>query len=205
MNVDLNRFRHAVAKHLGQPLTPEVAAAIEGECRPINQARDQQAFEIFIHGDSYTFGAERFADIVDELDAMHRAQWAETEVHRHAIEFCPDYDGLREHERAGSLIQFTVRSGAELVGHMRLYVHRSLHTQSLFAQEDTLYITPEHRAGMVGLAFLRYIERQLREVGVREIRFDVKHVNNASALLRRLKYESVSTRYVKILGGGNVQ
>lgn len=192
------QLRDALARLAGATITPEVAKAIEyAAYAPVDASIDPSTFAVAQHHE-YTFQAERGRDILDELHPLHEEQWAETEQYRHAIDFKPDYQTGLLHEKAGTLVQFTIRRHGELAGHMRLYVMDSMHTSTRFAQEDTLFIRPEHRGGQLGLAFLRYIEAALTRLEVREIRFDVKHVNKASVLLRRLRYAPVSTRYVKI-------
>ncbi len=198
---NLDQYRHAVARHLGAVLTPAVATAIEGEAfAEQDHSIDPAQFVRMTH-QGYEFRAERMRDIVPELHLLHLMQWQETEAHRHAIEFRPDYERALAHERAGTLLQFTVRQDSALVGHMRLYLNRSTHTSTLFAQEDTIFVRPEHRGGMVGLSFLKYIEAALASIDVLEIRFDTKDTNQASALLRRLKYTPVATRWFKIIKG----
>lgn len=193
------RICQAVNMLAGCVITKEVAdALIYAMTTPPDVAIDLDQFEVEQHGE-YTFRAERFADVVDELHPLHEAQWQETEGYRAGIAMNPDYERIKDIERSGGLLQLTIRRDGDLVGHIRLYVSRSTHTQRLVAQEDTLYVAKDHRHGMLGLALARYGERQLRRIGVTEVRQDTKATNRADAILRRLKYEPVSTRWVKVL------
>lgn len=193
-------LRAALVAHLGQPLTPEVAAAIEvmahgRQDESIDPAQfAPQAYK------TYTFQLERFRDIVAELHTLHEQHWQETERHRHGIGLNPDYPALLIDEQAGRMLQFTVRDAARtLVGNLRLYLAHSRHTRTLHATEDTLYIVPEHRGGFMAVAFLRYAEQCLRDLGVAEMRADSKLVNNADVLMRRMGYQPVAMQFVKIL------
>lgn len=196
----LQDFRRAVATHLGQTLTPELAAYIEHTAgfeppRPLDLLQFTPA-----QHERYVIGVERFAAIVGELHALHAAHWSETERHRHGLPLAPDYDGMVERERAGRLLQFTVRLDGVLVGNLRLFLVRSSHTGTTFAEEDTLYLRPEHRGGFLAMRLLRYAEAAVIALGVREIRANSKLVNRADVLMRRMGYTAVATQFVKLVG-----
>ncbi len=198
--MDLHLLRLALSHFIGQELTPEVASRIEfvatgGE----DLSRDPSLFEPLICWD-YRIQVERLRDVLDEMHKLHEVHWRETEKHRHGLELSPDYRGMLAMERSGRLVQFTVRTCAgELVGQCRMYLGASMHTGTLFAEEDTLFIMPAHRGGFLAIHLLRYVEQVLvRQVGVREIRADSKLINNADVLMRRLKYQEVATKFVKV-------
>lgn len=196
----MEHLREALRRLDGVPITAPIADALVliASMPPEDRAIPLDTFDVVEH-DGYVFRAERLRDIVAELHPLHEAQWQETEGYRHALRLNPDYDAGLLAERNGTLVQFVIRKDDELAGHMRMYVQRSVHTSTRFAQEDTIYLKPEHRTKLLGLAFVRYIERQVVErLGIREIRFDTKHTNRADAILRRLRYEPVATRWVKV-------
>lgn len=202
MTITPDNLRRALAAHFDQRITPEVASAIFIEAHAagdhcIDPARfPAQAYK------GYTFQVERLRDIRAELHPLHVAHWQETERHRHGLALDPDYDAALGDERAGRLVQFTVRTDAgELVGNLRLYLCTSRHTRTLFSQEDTFYILPGHRGGFLALRALQFAEACMRQLEVQEMRFDAKTVNHAGVLLERLGYRQVSTSYVKILKG----
>jgi hypothetical protein len=127
----------------------------------------------------------------------------EMETHRHGLKLDPDYDFMISKERAGEMLQFTARLDGKIVGNLRWYVGISRHTKTLFAEEDTLYLTPKVRGGLTAVSLIRFSEGVLRSIGVREIRADTKLSNNAGALLRRLRYQPVATKFVKVIGEEN--
>ncbi len=145
----------------------------------------------------YVIQVERFADIQDELHVLHQQHWLETEGHRHGVGMNPDYAKFLLRERQGSLLQFTLRKNGELVGNMRMYLNISIHTQTRYASEDTIFITLGHRGGMTVIALMRFAERCLLALGIREIRGNSKLVNNADVLMRRLDYTPVAIEFVK--------
>lgn len=193
-------LRQALGAHLGKVLTPEVAAAIEvAAAGRADEMTNPVRFGHVTHGE-YVIRVERFADIADELHHLHVAHWAQTEKARHHIPMNPDYLAVMARERAGRVLQFTVRAGSgELVGNLRMFLAESHHTQTPFASEDTVFIKPEHRGGFTVMALLRFAEDCLHSLGIREIRFTTKHVNRVDVLMRRAGYEAVSTEFVKFL------
>jgi hypothetical protein len=195
----LSSLRSAIGCHLGEVLTAEVAASIEaGAAGAPDLSVDHSAIGC-MRRSGLRFQAERLSDILDEIHPLHQAHWLETEKHRHGLLMAPDYGSMLDDERAGRLIQFTVRDEAgTLVGNLRMYVGVSRHTGTKFAHEDTLYLKPEVRGGFAALTLMRFAEGALLAIGVREIRADSKLVNNADVLMRRLGYVPVALQFVKI-------
>ena len=193
----LQTFRECLAAHAGQVLTTELCHILDGIVRfGPERGIDLAQFEPLGHG-GYVIAAESFREILPELRELHRIHWLETEKHRHGLPLDPDYGAMAARERAGQLLQFTVRAAGELVGHVRMYLGVSLHTQTLFAEEDTLFVAPGHRGGLLVVALMRYAERALRAVGAREIRADSKLLNKADVLMRRLGYTPVALKFHK--------
>ena len=196
--MELHEFREALAQHLGAELTPEVCVALErrllwGEDRSIDPAQ----FAPLQHGE-YLIQVESFRAILDELKPLHAEHWKETEAHRHGLQLAPDYEALCLRERRGRLVQFTVRQGGVLAGQLLMYLGPSVHTQTLVAEEDTLYMRPEHRGGFTAVALLRYAEQLLRSLGAAEIRANSKVINHADVLMRRMRYQQVAIQFVKV-------
>lgn len=197
--MDRLTFRHAIGARIGQVLTPELCAAIEMDASVLpDESIPLAQFEAEAVGD-YVLHVERFAAVLPELKPLHESHWLETEKHRQGLELDPNYDAMAADDLAGRLLQFTVRHAGALVGNLRLYVFRSRHTRNLAATEDTLFIAPAHRKGMLGLQLLRYAERCLAQIGVREIEANSKLVNGADVLLRRMKYMPVAIQFHKII------
>ncbi|MBV8156910.1 MAG: GNAT family N-acetyltransferase [Dyella sp.] len=192
----------ALAKHIGKELTVDVARQIVRDVRSIEEEHaqpiDPARFGARRCG-SLVLQAERFADILPELDALHRAHYAETEKHRHGLPLAPDIDAALADERRGALVQFTARHEGRLVGNLRMYLRTSRHTGTRFASEDTLYLLPEHRKGRAALRLLQLMEDSMRTLGVHELRASTKTVNKTDKLLEFMGWQPVSTELVKFL------
>lgn len=194
-------LRRALAARLGMQLTPEVAAAIEMAVLGLREPIDVSQMEPLECGE-YAISATRLRPVLEELHELHRQHWQETERHRHGLPLRPNYHYMLQRDLEGTLLQFVVRKDGQIVGHLRMYVGMSLHSGTKFAEEDTLFVAPEHRTAMLGLKLLRYAEKCLLSIGVREIRADSKLINKADVLMRRLGYTPVATKFVKIFPEG---
>lgn len=197
--MDPHRLRQALVAHFDQKLTPEVATAIftsafadDGPTQP------PVKFGVEQFGD-YRIAAERLQDVLPDLLPLHALHWAETEKHRHCRPLEPDYDAMLADECAGRLIQITARHHGAIVGHLRAYVRDSRHTRTPYAEEDTLFVHPEHRGGFLAVRMVRFWEQAMAAVGVFEMRANTKHVNRVDVLMKRLDYQPVATQFVKFL------
>lgn len=195
-----DQLRQALAACLGRQVTPEVAAWIEAQaCKETGQAIDCAD----LGGEScgeYKIRAEPLRDVLWELHPLHVLHWQETERHRHGLPLAPDYEAMLARERAGRLLQVVARRNGVVAAHVRLYLGVSMHSRTLFAEEDTLFVAPEHRGGLLALRMLRFAEAALRRLGVREIRANSKLINKADVLMHRMGYQPVALQFVKIFG-----
>lgn len=187
----------ALANRVGQQVTFEMAVSLIKELFPDASHDPAQFGRLQYRG--YTIHAERFRDVLPELNALHAAQWAETERHRVGVAMNPDTDYMADREAAGGLIQFTARdTTGKLVGNMRVYISRDKHAQQLVCTEDTFFILPEHRGGFLAVRLWQFVEKSVVSIGVREVRFSSKLVNKADRLAVYLKYTPVATEFVKV-------
>lgn len=198
--MDVHAFRHALASYIGRTLTPALCAEIE-TCVRMAQAHpiplDQ--FKPCFFGE-FVISVERFADVLDELKPIHARHWEETERHRHGLALDPAYDWMLAKDRAGEMLQFTVRRAGTLVGQLRMFVERAAHSDNKIATEDTLFIVPECRGGTLALRLLRYAEDSLVAIGVREILASSKALNRADVLMRRRGFTLIGYDFHKMVG-----
>lgn len=206
---DITPLHRALADRLGVVLTPEhavalVRAAIETFARgaktgPGAGAAAAQA----ISCGAYTIGVERFADVAKEIHDLHLLHWQETERHRNHMPLDFDYGAQLLREASGRLIQITARdSCGRLVGNLRLKLAMSEHSGTWYAVEDTLFISPHCRGGMLAVRMVRYGLDVLRAIGVVEARATAKKVNRADRLLERCGFKPVATELVAIINQG---
>ena len=190
-------LRLALGEYLGQVLTPEVACAIEAKAALTPDLRHEPTRFGLMHYRGYLVRCESFSEILPELHVLHEKHFAETEKHRAGVVMNPDYGYMKASERAGKLLQFTVRKGGFLVGNMRVYLYHDLHAQQLTCREDTFYLLPEHRGSFLAVRLWQFVERSVLSLGVREIRFSSKLANKADRMAVYLDYTPVGLEFVK--------
>lgn len=194
-------LRNAIAQHLGQVLTPEIAVVLEMAALepvpPQDSSHDPAKFGSKTYR-GYVFAVERLRDIRDELHPLHEAHFRETEKHRLGFGLQVDYDYLEHCEMAGRLLQFTARQEGVLVGNIRMFLGQSLHTGTWYAAEDTFFMLPENRQGFVAIRFWQFMEQCVKAIGVREVRTDSKLLNKVDRLNVYCGYTPVATKFVKI-------
>ena len=147
MSMQTSRLRFALARHLGDVLTPEVAAHILAMATTeVRAAIDVKQFAPLTLDNGMTLQCERFADTLDELRPLHEAHWMETERYRHGLAFKPDYAMRLMRETMGTLLQITLRNAGELVGYLVMYPGIvDSYTGTTYAEEDALFIAESAR------------------------------------------------------------
>lgn len=204
MSIEVTDLREAMAPHLGATLTPERAAAIEAAARiGADRTIDADAFEPHACG-RYLLWVERLRDMADELAPLMLRQFAETEAHRAALgqDVAGGIAKGLDMERRGAVVHLAARCATtgQMAGYMRLLLSESLHTGTLAAIEDGLYVAPEHRRGTgLGLALVRHAQRVAAGLGARQFIAEAKDFNRVGLLYERLGFARVSSRFSKLL------
>jgi hypothetical protein len=146
------------------------------------------------------FQEEKFADAWPEFKSLAEAHWHETEAYRHGQPFNVDVKRYEYFNSIGFYRLYTARVDGKLVGDAGMYVTPSMHTQVVIATEDTWFLLPEYRKGRNALRFHRFVEEELKKLGVVEINQTAKLSNGAGRILEYLGYEFVAKQYSKHLG-----
>jgi GNAT superfamily N-acetyltransferase len=151
---------------------------------------------------SVTYDVEPLSVCWPEIEAIGRAHWQETmEYYRGKQPYAPSYDRYNSYDKAGWLITFTARDSetGQMVGYSLMYLVPSMHTQTMIATEDTIFLLPEYRRGRNGLRFHQFIEAELRERGAREIVVTAKPGSAACRLLEHIGFSVINHQYSKHL------
>jgi hypothetical protein len=107
------------------------------------------------------FGRETCDQVVGEIFDLMRAHYHEVAHHPDIPPEC-DEGRYRTAEKVGLLRIYTVRVQDFLVGYWVGMVATSLHYKSsLQARQDTLFVHPDYRQGLVGYRFLKWVDQQL--------------------------------------------
>lgn len=123
---------------------------------------------------TYSVELAGFADSYPQLEPLYRRHYGEMRERfvGQGVEL-PDYNPrLREYERAsegGWLLTFVLRHDKDgAVGYANVYVTHDMHNGDLIAQEDTIYVVPEHRNGS-GRLLARTVHAELKARRVKRL------------------------------------
>jgi hypothetical protein len=148
-------------------------------------------------GADVIFAVEPLQDAWDEVVGLARKHWNETQGYRHNQPFNPVFERYNQYAKAGWYLQFTVRDEGRLVGYGGAYIVPSMHTQRLIAQEDTWYLLPEYRRGLLAVRFFRFMEEECVKRGAEEVSLTVPEGIGTGVLCERLGYRKVAVGYSK--------
>ena len=192
-------LQDVLTRNQGSILTPELIVGILAATSPPDRTLvGRVPFDVEEYK-GLTFRTVRMADVLPQLQVLHKAHWKETEGYRHGLAILPDYPRMLQLERDGQFIVFGVfDANGKMLGNTACHVYTSLHTQTLAAKEDTLYLDQEIRKGFTAVRFFKYCEAQLVKLGVREITLDIKLTNDVGKVWERQGYQFVSRVLTKV-------
>lgn len=186
----------ALARQIGQVLTPELAKAIAREASSSpDLSVDPWQFAPERHG-AYAFQCERLIDGGLDLRQQRCSYLYETSA---GAPIRTDWRRLHELAHRGELVIFTARAidGGALVGSVWLYVGTNLDTGMQHVTDDILFVDPAHRGALAGVQLVKYAERCVFGMGVREATFHFRLVNGADRMARFLGYTPDAVRVTK--------
>ena len=163
-------LRQALGAHLGQVLTPELAALIE-----------QAAF--FVPDAVGTPARERYADCVAEAAVLNALHWSESYGH---AGYRADHGGISDLEGRGGFAYYSLRnSSGVLMGHAAFLLNYSPCNGAMVAVDAFYFILPQYR-GSFGMAkLLRYAANDLRQQGITNIIVSHKASNSIGKIIER--------------------
>lgn len=151
-------------------------------------------------GPGLNYQQEFLATCRAEAEPLLFAHWQEIALNKNIIPLAPDWDAYEALEAAGVLRIFTARESGRLVGYFACFVRRHLHyRETLFAVNDVLFLTREHRKGWAGPRLIRFAEKCLKADGVTVLAINTKRHRPFDLLLKRMNYTTAETVYQKVL------
>lgn len=122
---------------------------------------------------TYDFSIENAHSNVDELYPLYCRHYAEMQERLAGQgvdipDFAPRLELYFKAADAGYLLNYVVRLDGKPVGYSNIYLTNDMHNGELIAQEDTIYMLPEHRNG-VGKKLSRFILADLKGRDVKRL------------------------------------
>lgn len=146
----------------------------------------------------YTINLERFTQNYEELEPLYRKHYKEmsdrlTKAGIEVSGYNPRLDVYREYDVTGFLLNFVVRFNGVACGYSNIYITQDMHNQDLIAEEDTVYMLPEHRKGM-GKTLMKVILQELQKRGVKH--FDGTAMTDCRVvnLWKRMGFKELATK-----------
>jgi GNAT superfamily N-acetyltransferase len=147
---------------------------------------------------SYTYHLGKHRETFDELEPLYRQHYQEM-VERLAKDgitysaYNPRWEQYWKASDEGWLLTFILRHEGKAVGCSNVYVTNDMHNNDLIAQEDTIYVVPEHRNG-VGKKFVRVILDELKERGVKRVNVSAMTDLRVAKLWKRMGFKEAATQ-----------
>ena len=140
------------------------------------------------------------AQVRKEIEPLLLAHYDEIALHKESIKLDVDWGKYEGLERNNALRVFTARDEGRLIGYSVFFlVWHPHYKSSLFAQNDVLYLSPEHRKGTAGIRLIDFSELRLRADGVLKVIWHVKCENDWSPILERKGYRKEEVIMAKVL------
>ena len=105
--------------------------------------------------------------------------------------FNPRLEQYFEAADGGWFLHYTVRKDGEPVGYSNIYLTNDMHNGDLIAQEDTIYIKPDHRNGL-GRKLVKHILADLKERGVKRVNITPVTDLRVSKIWQRMGFKPVA-------------
>ena len=148
-----------------------------------------------------TYQQEFLATVEDEAKPLLNSHWEEIALNKDKIKLNPDWEAYEALEHQGKLKIFTARDDGQLVGYFVVIVGTNLHYKDhLFASNDIIYLSPNHRKGFTGIKLVKFAEKCLKDDGVSVLTINTKVHQPFDKLMDFLKFRKIERVYSKYLG-----
>ena len=142
---------------------------------------------------SYTVALERISENYAEMEPIYRQHYAAMQERMagsgvQMSGYAPRTKQYFEANDGGWLLHFVLRCDGQAVGYSNIYVTNDMHNGELIAQEDTIYVVPEHRNGS-GRLLARSVHAELKTRGVKRLNVTTATDLRVSKWLERQGYK----------------
>jgi len=145
---------------------------------------------------------QEFLDTCEkDCQELIRLHWEEIALNKELIKLNPDWDAYHTLENSDKLKIFTARVKEELVGYFVVITGSNLHYKDhVFAVNDILYLSKEHRKGRTGLKLIKFAEKCLKKDGVSVLSINTKVHKPFDSLMEYMGFNLIERVYSKYIG-----
>lgn len=147
------------------------------------------------------FAREPLAKVRDEAKDLLTKHWEDIALNKEKIKLNPDWEVYENLEKTGNLGLYTARKDGKLIGYFVVIATNHIHYKDhIFAANDIIYIDPDYRKGLTGLKLIKFVENDLKSIGVSVLTINTKVHMPFDILMERMKYNLIERTYSKYLG-----
>jgi len=148
-----------------------------------------------------SYQQEFLSSVYVEVQQLIKEHWQEIAVNKDRIKLNPDWDAYEALEKNNRLKIFTAREDGNLAGYFVVITGVNIHYKDhLFAQNDVLYLSKEHRKGFTGIKLIKFAEQCLKEDGISVLNINTKDHKPFDKLLDYMGYNMIERVYQKCIG-----
>ena len=146
---------------------------------------------------AYGFTIENLEVNYHEFEPLYRQHYGEMaeRLAKQDIQIAPYNPNTKDYfafANSGGLIHYCVRLDSKAVGYSNIYIFNDMHNGTLSAQEDTIYLLPEHRNG-TGRLFSKFILADLKSRGVQSLTVTAMTDLRVEKLWKRMGFKPMAT------------
>jgi hypothetical protein len=144
-----------------------------------------------------TYAVEDYLKVEPELKAIYPEHYEELTVSKN-FPLAPNYERYAALAKSGILKLITCRNKNELIGYVIMMVAPALHYKTcIVAHEDIYYLKKEYRKGRVGIKLFKFVEDEMKKIGVDRVVMGTKVYSDNSKLFEYLGYRFYEKLYTK--------
>ncbi len=139
-------------------------------------------------------------DVKGESLALIEGHFNEVYPCRDVYSLDMDWDTYSKLEDMGLVKIFTARDCGTLVGYLWVILSPNIHSKGSYtACDDGLFVTKSHRGKMVAVELIRFVEKCLKEDGIKTFHLVGTAEKPIDSLVERMGYAKIETKFQKVL------
>lgn len=147
-----------------------------------------------------TFQIEKLDQFLESAFPLFDNHYQEVVEKTDVIKLNPNLDIYYILEKKNILEIHTARDDEKLIGYSMWIVNQHINFKdSLTANSDSLYVSPEYRKGMFGAKFIKWTFEKIKERNPQRVMFHVKDSVDYSPILKRLGSKHCESTYTMVL------
>ena len=147
-----------------------------------------------------SFKVEPFSEFFSEAIELLKLHWEEVAPYKDIFTINPELTRYHFLEENGNLCVVAARDEGKLIGYIVMIIAPHHHYQHILAANDDLhFIHKDYRRGGLGSQMFKFVEEEMKKLGVKFIAMRTKVSHDHGKLFTHLGYEAMDVIYTKKL------